>query len=415
MKIPRLWLRFCVLSAWLAGAAYLRADPLPHDVYVWQRAWSEPVRSAVSGSGTNFNRIVALAAEVTWKNQQPQTTLVVLDAPALRASGRPLGLALRIGPSAGPFRSNDAVVMTLSALAQTLLATAASNGLTIAELQLDFDCAESKLAGYQVWVETIRRRIAPTPLIITALPSWLRQPAFARLARACDGFVLQVHSLERPQSFHAPFTLCDPVAAVRAVELAGKVGQPFRVALPTYGYFVAFDAQDKFVGLAADGPSIKWPAGTRIREVRSDPVALAKLVMEWSTNHPAALQGFIWYRLPIENENLNWRFSTLGVVMSRQVPQADLKVESRSPEPELVEVYLRNEGSADFQNDIAIRVRAFARVVASDAVGGFDLEKLAGDFSRLHASQFLLRAGETRQIGWLRFNRKAEVELEISK
>ena len=408
-------MRLCGLLAWRALAGNLHADPLPHDVYVWQRAWNDSVRNAVAGSGTNFNRIVALAAEVTWKSQQPQTTLVPLDAPALRASGRPIGLALRIGPSAGPFRSNDAVVMTLTSLAHSLLATAASNDLTITELQLDFDCAESKLAGYQVWVETVRRRIAPTPLIITALPGWLRQPAFAQLAHACDGFVLQVHSLERPQSFHAAFTLCDPAAAIRAVELAGKIGRPFRVALPTYGYYVAFDAQDKFVGLAADGPAIKWPAGTQIREVRSDPVALAKMVMGWGTNHPAALQGFIWYRLPIENEILNWRFLTLGVVMSRRVPQADLKVESRSPEPELVEVFLRNEGSADFQNGIAIRVRARTRVVASDAVGGFGLEKLAGDFSRLHASQFLLRAGETRQIGWFRLNRKAEVELEISK
>jgi hypothetical protein len=420
-------LRLCVgflaaspqLCAVLLAGFYIArslAGPLLHDVYVWQRDWNQPLRDALAQHGTNFHSVVALAAEVTWKNRQPQPVRVVLDYESLRKTGRPVGLALRIGPFAGPFRSNDAIALTFAALARSLLAEAASNHIAIAELQFDFDCAESKLDGYRVWVETIRQRIAPTPLVITALPSWLKQPSFANLARACDGYVLQVHSLERPKSFDAPFTLCDPAAARKAVELAAPIGAPFRVALPTYGYVVAFDANDKLIGLAADGPSIKWPPGTRIREVRSDSAAIAQLVAQWNTNHPAAMQGFIWYRLPIESENLNWRFSTLGVVMSGRVPQADLKVGSRSPEPELLEVILRNEGSADFQNKISVRVRVpGARVIASDALGGFDLGKTGSAGFLFRAEELVLRAGEQRKIGWLRTNRKAEVELEIAK
>ncbi len=356
------------------------------------------MRSAVAQHMTNFQTIIALAAEVSWKNKLPQTTRVLLDYKTLQAAKRPVGLALRIGPSAGPFRSDDAIALSLAGLAHSLLAEAASNAVSIAELQVDFDCAESKLDGYRIWVEMIRERIKPTPLVITALPSWLKQTDFTRLAASSDGYILQVHSLERPKNFTASFMLCDPLTARRAVEQAGKINVPFRVALPTYGYLVAFDANDNFIGLAADGPSIKWPAGTRIREVRSDATEMAKLVGGWNTNHPPRMRGVIWYRLPIENEILNWRFSTLGVVMSGRVPQADLKVESRSPEPELAEVILRNDGSVDFQNEFSVRVRVRgASVVASDALGGFDLGKTRSDEFLFRAPELVLRAGGTTE------------------
>ena len=405
--------RFAFLLGLCAAAV---AAPLPHDVYVWQRAWNDPVREAVIHHATNFETLVVLGAEVTWKDKVPQTTRVALDYPTLRNAHRPVGLALRIGPSAGPFRSNDTVALALASVAKSLIVEAVTHQVRVSELQLDFDCAESKLDGYRVWVETIRERIRPVPLVITALPSWLRQRAFARLAAASDGFVLQVHSLERAKGFDTPFTLCDPAAARRYVEQAGKLNMPFRVALPTYGYYVAFDAKDTFIGLAADGPSIKWPNGTRVREMRTDAAEMAKLVAFWNTNRPAALRGFIWYRLPIENENLNWRFSTLGVVLSGRVPQADLKVESHFPEPELVEVILRNDGSADFQNAFSVRVQTrSARVLAADALGGFDLGKHGGGDVLFQTRELVLRAGEQRKIGWLRTNKKAEVELEVEK
>jgi hypothetical protein len=407
-------LRYFLIVLCLAGP--VTGAVLPHDVYVWQREWSGSVRESIAQHATNFNSFVALAAEVTWKNSQPQVTRVEIDYASLRKSPGPVGLALRIGPFAGPFRSNDAVARFLAETAKSLFADARFNGVNASELQLDFDCAESKLDGYRIWMETIRAQNKPTQLVITALPSWLKQPAFAKLVTASDGYILQVHSLERPKSFNATFTLCDPIAAERTVEQAGKLNVPFRVALPTYGYFVAFDTNDKFIGLAGDGPSMKWPRGTRIREVRADATEMAKLVAHWNTNHPTAMRGVIWYRLPIESEILNWRFRTLGVVMSGRVPQADLKVESRSPEPELAEVVLRNDGSADFQNEFSVRVRVRgARVVASDALSGFDLKQTGSDSFLFRAPALIVRAGEQRNIGWLRTDRKAEVELESAK
>src|SRR2546422_1012672 len=137
---------------------------------------------------------------------------------ALRAAKRPIGLALRIGAYPGPFDCNGEVTALLVEQASSLIAEGQANQLQAGELQIDFDCAESKLDGYRVWVEAIRRKIAPVPLTITVLSSWLNQASFKRLIAGTDGYVLQVHSFQRPMDADAPFTLCDPVAARRAVE-----------------------------------------------------------------------------------------------------------------------------------------------------------------------------------------------------
>src|SRR4051812_25315929 len=98
-------LRCFVFTLLLGGTAM--AVPLPHDVYVWQRAWTEPLRESLHQHATSFNALAVLAAEVTWKNKQPQITRVALNYTTLRDAKRPIGFALRIGPSAGSFRSND--------------------------------------------------------------------------------------------------------------------------------------------------------------------------------------------------------------------------------------------------------------------------------------------------------------------
>ena len=79
------------------------SGPVRHEVYVWQRAWAEPVRNAVEQHGTNFSALAVLKAEVSWKDKKPQVTRVPVDYATLAKTKRPIGIALRIGPYAGPF------------------------------------------------------------------------------------------------------------------------------------------------------------------------------------------------------------------------------------------------------------------------------------------------------------------------
>ncbi|HEX3628724.1 MAG TPA: DUF3142 domain-containing protein [Verrucomicrobiae bacterium] len=285
-----------------------------------------------------------------------------------------------------------------------------------AELQVDFDCAQSKLDGYRLWISTIRRAITPVPVVITVLPSWLNESSFPNLIASADGYVLQVHSLEAPKSADAPFTLCDPAAARRAVERAGEWNVPFRVALPTYGYVIAFNHNGKFAGLSADGPRKDWPADYKLREVRTDAAAMAKLVQFLGTNHPASMQGIIWYRLPVADDNLNLRWPTLGAMMTGRVPREQVHAAARRVEPGLVEISLINDGELGLSSRLAVEVTwTNARLVAGDGIAGFNLAD-AGPGSakfQMDDNPFRLPAGERRIIGWLRLNEDREVKVEL--
>jgi len=338
-----------LIAVSLTAAWLLVFQPVPHvsgrfrhEAYVWQRAWTEPVRKVVFHQATNFSALCMLKAEIAWKDKRPHVARVPLDYPFLskviskaalptgnaelpvnqdaQQRAPTVGIALRIGPYSGPFTTNDPITLFLVALASSLVAEARSNHFNLGELQIDFDCAESKLYGYRVWVETIQRSVAPLPVTITALPSWLDSQGFKRLVAVATNYVLQVHSVERPKDIHASFTLCDPRAARRAVERAGRIGVPFRVALPTYGYTLAFDSSGKFIGFSAEGPRPNWPTNARLQEIRSDPIELGMLVKQWTTSRPAAMRGVIWYRLPVSTDNLNWRWPTLREIIDPPVP-----------------------------------------------------------------------------------------------
>ncbi len=432
------------ITVWLLvqrSAPHVRG-PLRHEVYVWQRAWTEPVRDAITRHGTNFSALTWLKAEVSWKDQKPQVTRVTTDYAALARTQRPLGIALRIGPYAGPFVAGaplseparfenthqpagsetgapaEAITRFLCDLAAALVEEARTNRANVEELQIDFDCATSKLDGYRLWLTAIQARVAPLPVTITTLPSWLNAPAFKRLAAVATNYVLQVHSLERPKDIHAPFTLCDPQAAQRAVERAGRLGVPFRVALPTYGYLIAFDPAGKFLGLSAEGPRRNWPEGTQLREVGTDPLAMAALVQTWTADRPAAMRGVIWYRLPVSVDNFNWRWPTLGAMVAARLPREAVRAEARRIEAGLVEINLVNEGELDFSSRLAVEVRwTKARLVAGDALRDFELadRSLSAARFQTRSQPGRVRAGESLTLGWLRFDQDCEVRCELRK
>ena len=392
------------------------AHSLSDDVYLWQRDWNHAVRDAIAEHGSNFETLVVLNAEVSWRADRPDLVQVPLDYALLKNSKAHIGLALRVGPYPGPFLSNDRATTFLTGVAADMVKEAQANECQLSELQIDFDCAQSKLNGYKIWVGAIRRAIAPVPVIITALPSWLNEPSFPNLIASADGYVLQVHSLEAPRSFDAPFTLCNPPEAKRAVARAGQWNIPFRVALPTYGYVIAFNRNGKFVGLSADGPRKDWPSDYRLREVRTDPVAMAGLVRYWATNHPDSMRGIIWYRLPVTDDVLNLRWPALRAMMGGRTLSEHVQAAARRVEPGLMEVSLMNDGELDLSSRLAVEVSwSNARLVAGDGIGGFNLADTGPDIARFQVddNSFRLPAGEKRIIGWLRLSKDREVKVEI--
>ncbi len=391
------------------------------EIYVWQRQPAPEVAAAMQEAKTLADGFNVLAAEVAWSGGTPQVSRFAPDYAQLAKLGKPVGLSLRIGPFPGPFAADDAEGKTLAALAGTLLAEAQAAGLSPSELQVDFDCAEAKLAGYRTWLGALKAAAGRTPLVFTALPVWLNHEAdFAALAHAADGFILQVHSLERPTAPDAPFSLCDPVRAQAWAVQAGRVGVPFRVALPTYGYLVAFDAAGKFFGLAAEGPTPTWPVGTQVRVARADAVQVAGLAHKLAAQPPPHCNGVIWFRLPVAGDRLNWDWTTLATVLHGGTPAAKMTVVVAWPEPGLAEIYAVNAGTTTEPPPARVTLRwpAGEKMLAADGLGGFQLEIQPGAAQMEAAAtavppDALLAPGARRQIAWLRFSHALSLEASV--
>ena len=119
--------------------------------------------------------------------------------------------------------------------------------------------------------------------------------------------------------------LCDAANARRWVEQAGRLGVPFRVALPTYTDRIAFTADGKLLATEAEGATHAWPEGTVLRAFRPNAADLAALVGEWTKDRPASLTGLLWYRLPVSTDAQNWRWPTLAAVMQGRPPRHELR------------------------------------------------------------------------------------------
>ena len=396
-----------VAVAWATGASRgaRAAGPMPQEAYVWQREWTDGVREGIARGAGRLAGFVALHTEVSFSGRAPRRVVVPLDGDALRACGRPVGLALRVGPYAGPFDASAPATREVVAAATDLLADARARGIEPVEVQMDFDCAASRLDGYREWVGEVRGALGGVPLVLTVLPSWMGRRAFRDLVAAADGYVLQVHSLARPRGRDASATLCDPNEARSWVEQAGRIGLPFRVALPTYGYRCAFDAGGRLLGISAEGPEPDRGEGVAHRDLRADPAEMAALVRGWTADRPAALRGVLWYRLPVREDVLNWRWETLAAVADGRTPCPAPRAHLRRGGPALFDVDVENGGDADVVDPVAVRVSwRNGPLLASDALGGFTAGEASGASFRLQgAVAGRLGPGERRSVGWVRF------------
>jgi len=279
------------------------------------------------------------------------------------------------------------------------------------------------------------------PIVITTLPCWLDRPAFGALAREAGEFVLQVHAAEAPRAGEEP-VLCDIKRARRWVEKAARHGVPFRVALPTYSSHVAVNEAGKIVAVSSETPFAKYPADARVFTLRADASALARQVAAWTQDRPTAMTGVIWYRLPVSTDRMNWRWPTLNAVMGGREPLSDLRVEHRLPACAVseasidknesncscsafatqprglcstpIDILLVNAGEQDEPLPDRIRLRwNCAKLVAADALHGFELERADGHVTFVStSSREMLPPGERRVIGWIRLDNPVPVYVE---
>jgi len=371
--------------------------PLPHEVYVWQRQWTPAVRSGLERAAPVVASFDVLIGEIGMKDGAVRTALAQTDYAALAHARRPVALAIRIGTYAGPFTPESKPLVAAIETLRAALAQANAAGLRVTELQIDFDCPSARLAGYAAWLRELRAAFPGKPLAITALPDWLKRKDFAVLAATAGRFVLQVHSV--PGTRGAAPVLCDTAAARRAVVLAGRLGVPFRVALPTYSCELLTDAAGHVKGVQAEEESITQDEGRIV--LRANAPELAALVRDWEFSRPVTLVGVIWYRLPVDTDRFNWRWPTLAAIITGKSPEPQGRLIFQPSGPGVDDAVLENTGDADWT--LPTELALPKDTVAADGVNSFHLESNQAGPWTLHATTGrILPPGRRLICGWIR-------------
>jgi len=371
--------------------------------YLWQREWTPAVADAFCHANRKMDGVVVLGAEVHWRNGVAHIVPSSIPWEVVACENKPIAIAVRVAPFPGPFAADDASVRAVAGTVRALLAEARSRGVAVAEFQLDFDCAQDKLAGYRVWLRALRPLVRPLPFVITALPSWLDAPDFAALAREVDGYVLQVHSVPTAKETGRD-SLCDPALARKWVAKAERLGLPFFVALPTYRCLAGFGPAGNLLGISMDSVQPAWPPNTRIAHLSADADDLAGLVSGWTLARPSQMAGILWYRIPVATDVRNWRWPTLAAVMDGRAPLHKLEISQVGENP--IDFSVVNSGEADEWNLPPVVVTwDHAALLSGDALAGWALTTSPGRAEFRPCEGGILPPGAKRAIGWLRYDR----------
>lgn len=406
------WLR---PGFWLAGLLSLgctlsaATDAPPQRAYVWQRAWTPALQRSLASEAEAFAALDVLVAEISWKNSTADIHRVAVSWPALQASHRPVGMVVRIGPNATDWATDAEPTRTVIATCRDALAEARRQGIEPVELQLDFDAATARLEAYRTLLQAVRREVRPPKLVITTLPTWLGSPAFAGLVAETDGYVLQVHSLEKPRRIDDAYALFDAAKTRDWIARASRLAHPFRVALPAYGYRLVFDPAGNFAALEAEATPKNWPAGYQRRLAVADPAEIAQCVQLLLAAPPAACAGLAWFRFPTAADELAWAWPTLRSVMLGRPAAAQLVLQSTPTTGGAQDLILANTGETNAE-PVAFRVTwRDARLLAADGLAGWQLEREGANTLVVrpppHGSNGSLRPGDSLQVAWLRFDR----------
>lgn len=390
------------------------SGPFPSGVYVWQQSWTDDVVAAVAET-RQFDRLYVLAAVLRLSPSSGSRVEVVSIPPAVLRSREGVIACVRIYPFNGNFAAEEVVDAVRDAAARAVNALR-SGGVVVEELHIDFDAAESQLDAYRGWLDRLRADHPALRLSITALPSWLDRTAFARIVRTVDTYVLQLHSLPKSSGPGGRLEVFDIESATGAVRAAARLRGDFRIALPTYGYELIYDAGGSLRHVVAEGPVPEMPTGGSMRRIRADPVQLSSFVRSLARERPRALEGIVWYRLPVASDRLNWNAKTLEVVRAGGIPRARLQPETRRTAPGLVEIDLVNLGDDEGPPPPLVEVTGRSPIVAADAVNGFVFQRAGHDVVHFRPSTGIippLAPGERRTLGWVRLHGDTEVAAHV--
>lgn len=361
------------------------AAPLPHDAYVWQRAWTPHVVSSISRSSDVVRAWRLLLAEADASGRWAAVSIPWSD---VQATQRPVIGVIRIDGRLDEAR----IPAMLDQVAARIEAVSAA----LAGVEIDYDCPTSKLATYARFLAALRSRLPPAlKLSITALPTWMTSSELEQLTRTLDEIVLQVHAVDDPRR-----GLFDPDQAERwAREFGRRIHRPFRVALPAYDVRVTWRPDGRLASVEGEMPL--RAGATKGQMLSAAPEAVLKFLNAMRLGAPEGLIGIAWFRLPTDADSRAWSLQTWRAVIAGELPAVRLSARLvRAERADLWTVTLSNDGAVDAA--LPRHVRLDAACEAADGANGFRLIAAGGPLVLEATGNGRLRANRKRIIGWAR-------------
>lgn len=394
-RLPML-ICFLAVGGLLPGSAAASDIGLHQMLYVWQRQWTDEVKSAAGEAAAGAEGLCVLCGEIAGRGEGWRFHRVNVDWASLVPVKGALWLVFRI--HTGALESEHWAASTFAGHVQKILNDGAEAGCVIAGIQIDYDCPTEKLALYQNWLQVLRKKLAGIPVSITGLPDWLTSRTLPALLGGLDHFVLQVHSLELDRESGRRPVLFDESKMMRWVDQMNRLMLPFRVALPTYGWRIAYDRYGQPRRLEAEGIHETVPGWT-YQDVSADPVVLAGAVRKLAAVSGSNLKGIIWFRMPLPSDRMNWSLKTLSQVMKGEAPQAHFEAELRPGDNHLVELWLASHDASGI-GTVCVRLHLQSgSILASDLMHGFRQLKSTEE-RYITVSGPVHSDGEKHMAGW---------------
>lgn len=353
------------------------ADPFCDAAYLWQSQWTPSLADSVKNADEVIHQFMILAAELHIRSGQPVLETKYPDWNFLKQNNRIITPVIRLGDSAAPYLAEGHTDDCIDAIRAFLQSR--NSGVPRTTLQLDYDCPSSKLESYAVLLHDLKRAFPEVSLSITALPAWVDDDHFPSLASDLDYYVLQVHSLEKPDVVGDDVRLYRSIQRTRDLERAEAVGVPYYLAFPTYGYELAFDSQGRYRGILTGGVMADPRMEYTTRLLMADPDEIASDVLFLHRKPPSKCLGIAWFRLPVERERLNWSWPALKAVIQGRSPQVAYQAEIRSSTDCLYELWISNTGERNLIKPLTL-LNPWERqpVIAFDCMNGFRLDSDSG-------------------------------------
>lgn len=367
------------------GSSAASSSQIPSEVYVWQRQWTAQHATALAQSRESFSGIRVLAAQIHPREGEIRARV---DIPTLASDGRPVTIVLRLD---GELAHLD--TKRIGGLLNQLIADWRQAGVNLRGVEIDFDCARSRLDAYAQLLAELRTEMdSGLRFSITALPAWIGSKSLPGLIEQLDEVVLQVHSVSSPEQ-----GLFDARRANNWISDFAKLSpRPLLIALPAYSAGLIRGVE----GRSLVESEVSVPVAGARHELDVDPLQMRAFLDQLEHEPPRQLVGIVWFRLPLPDDRRAWSLPMLEAVVQGQALISRIDAEMRASGAAF-DLVLRNGGNLDSAFPRTITVGA-EHCTAADAVGGYMFVAEGNKYHFRLREVARLAAGSERVIGWLR-------------